>query len=160
MTKHETTWLVVADGRRARIYSARPGDAGLTELHDMIGDARPTHEQGVERPGRVQESATSDRHAMTPRVDWNRQSKQQFAGEIATLVNDAGLKGGYDRLVVVAPPEALGDLRKAFGKHALDKVDAEIDKDLTKLSPHELVNHLSDALPKLEPAPRGRPPVR
>ena len=160
MTKHETTWLVVADGRRARIYSARSGDVGLTELHALIGDARPTHEIGTDRPGRVHESATTERHAMAPRVDWNRQAKQQFAGEVAALVNGAGLKKSYDRLVVVAPAEALGDLRKALDKHALDKLDAAIDKDLTKLTPHELVNHLSDALPRLQSPPRGRPPVR
>jgi protein required for attachment to host cells len=160
MTKHETTWLVVADGRRARIYSARRGDIGLTELHSLIGDARPTHEIGTDRPGRVHESATSERHAMAPRVDWSRQAKQQFAGEVAALVNEGGLKKSYDRLIVVAPAEALGDLRKAFDRHALDRVGAEIEKDLTKLAPHELVNHLGDALPRLEPPPRGRPPVR
>ncbi len=160
MNKHETTWLVVADGRRARIFSARMGGHGLTELHDLIGDDRMTREVGTDRPGRVQESANSGRHAMAPRVDWHRQAKQQFAREVAEKVNQAGLNGGYDRLVVVAPPEALGDLRKALGKHALDKLGGEIDKDLTHFAPHELINHLGKVLPKLEPPPRAKPPTR
>ena len=156
--KHETTWLVVADGRRARIFSARAGDTGLTELHDLIGDDRATREIGTDKPGRAMESAgTSTRHAMEPRVDWHRQAKQQFAREVAQLVNEASQKGGYDRLVVVAPPEALGDLRKALGKHALDRLGAEIDKDLTHFAPHELINHLSEVLPKLTPPPRAKP---
>ncbi|MGD9537891.1 MAG: host attachment protein [Alphaproteobacteria bacterium] len=160
MKKHETTWLIIADGRRARIFSAAPGQVGLTELHDLIGDARPTREIGTDRPGRSRESATTERHAMAPRIDWNRQAKQQFAGEVAALVNEAGLKKSYDRLVVVAPAEALGDFRKALDKHALDRLGTEIDKDLTKLASHELIDHLADVLPRLEPPPRGRPPVR
>ncbi len=160
MNKHETTWLVVADGRRARIFSARAGDTGLTELHDLIGDDRATRDIGTDRPGRTQESANSGRHAMAPRVDWHRQAKQQFAREVADKINATGLKGGFDRLVVVAPPKALGDLRKVLNKHALDRLGAEIDKDLTHFTPHELINHLADALPKLTPPPRAKPPMR
>lgn len=157
MNKHETTWLVVADGRRARIFSGRTDDTGLTELHDLIGDDRTTREIGSEKPGRGQESANSARHAMAPRVDWHRQAKQQFAREVAETVNQAGLKGCFDHLVVAAPPEALGDLRKVHNKHALDKLSGEIDKDLTHSTPSELMKHLADALPKLTPPPHAKP---
>jgi protein required for attachment to host cells len=160
MAKNETTWLIVADGRRARIFSVRVGDTGLTELHDMIGDDRMTRDIGTDRPGRGQERGPAVRHGIEPRIDWHRQAKQQFARQVAERVNEAGLKGGYDRLVVVAPAEALGDLRKVLGKHALDKLSAEVEKDLTHFTPHELVDHLSDSLPKLAPPPRARPPVR
>ena len=160
MNKQETTWLVVADGRRARIFSARTGDNGLNELHDLIGDDRMTRDIGSDKPGRVQERGPAVRHGIEPRIDWHRQAKQQFAREVAEKVNEAGLKGGYERLVVVAPAEALGDLRKALSRHALDKLGAEVEKDLTHFTPHELVGHLADALPKLTPPPRAKPPAR
>jgi protein required for attachment to host cells len=161
MARHETTWLVVADGRRARIFAVTPGATTLSELHDLIGDDRRTSEIGTDRPGRAQESAgTGVRHAMEPRVDWHRQAKQQFARDVASVVNEAGLKGGYDRLVVVAPAEALGDLRKLLDRHALDKLRHEVEKDLTYFTPHELIGQLSDCLPRMEPPPRDRVPPR
>lgn len=161
MNKHETTWLVVADGRRARIFSAKPGDAGLTELHDLVGDDRMSRDIGSDRPGRAIESGgNGSRHAMEPRVDLHRQAKQQFARRVAETVNEAGLKSSYDRLVVVAPAEALGDLRKSFSRHAADRIRVEVEKDLTHFAPHELIEQLSDALPKLAGPPRVRAPER
>jgi len=37
-----------------------------------------------------------------------------------------------EALVVIAPPRALADLRKAFHDDVKKKIIAEIDKDLTK----------------------------
>ena len=159
MAKHETTWLVVADGRRARIFSARSGDTGLTELHDLIGDDRMTRDIGTDRPGRGQERAQGVRHGIEPRIDWHRQAKQQFAKQVSELVNEAGLKGGFDHLIVVAPAEALGDIRKGLSRHATDRLKSEIEKDLTHFAPHELVNHLGEELPKLSGPPRKRSPA-
>ena len=39
----------------------------------------------------------------------------------------------YDRLVIVAPPKALGDLRAALSAHVRPLIYAELDKDLVKI---------------------------
>lgn len=141
-----TTWVVVADGERARFLS---GTGALRTLDtasvpDMVLDNPPTHEQGTERPGRTHESAqTGTRHAMAPRVDWHRFEKEKFAHSVAEIVNRAAFDKAFDRLVLVAPPETLGNIRPVLSKAAQGAVTQEIDKDLTKLTDDELADYLN-----------------
>lgn len=51
-----------------------------------------------------------------------------------------------DRLIVVAAPKSLGDLREFFAEAVREKVHAEIDKDLTHLSNEALREALADYL--------------
>lgn len=143
---HPTTWFVVADGAKARILAQHGRNGPLEPASNLCfqeGEARlPTREIGTERPGRVHESADVARHAMEPRVDWHRFAKQKFARGVADALESAAVKKLYDALVVVAPPQALGDLRQALGKHASALVAREIPKDLTNLSDHDLPAHL------------------
>lgn len=145
-TKLATTWILVADGAKARILerSGRLGPLAPVPDNDFIeAQARqPTRDIGADRPGRVQESATTARHAMTPRVDWHRFAKQQFAGSVADMLEAAALAGKYESLILVAPPQALGDLRAALGNKTRILIEAEIGKDLTNLPDHELPAHL------------------
>lgn len=52
----------------------------------------------------------------------------------------------YDRLVLVAPSSALGDLREALSDSVRSLVRAELDKDLTKTPIAELPEHLDAVL--------------
>jgi protein required for attachment to host cells len=52
---------------------------------------------------------------------------------------------GVEALVVVAPPRALADLRKAFRPGVKRKIIAEIDKDLTKHPVDQIEKHLTNA---------------
>src|SRR3546814_8025432 len=99
---------------------------------------------GTDRPGRGHESATMGRHAMdTP--DWHRFEKEKFAKEMAGILDQAGGSGAYERLILVAPPKTLGDLRTALSATTRKKITGELDKDITAGTVGEL------------PAPLGRP---
>jgi len=141
-----TTWFVVADGAKARILARRGGSGPLEPASNSCfteAEARlPTRDVGVERPGRVHESADVTRHAMAPRVDWHRFAKEQFARRVADALEAAAGRKLYDSLVLVAPPRTLGDLRRALGDHASALVTGEIAKDLTNGSDHDLPAHL------------------
>jgi len=144
--RESTTWFLVADGAKARIL-ARHGDSGLFEpaSNKCFAEAAarvPTRDVGADRPGRVHESADVARHAMEPRVDWHRFAKEQFARGVAEALEAAAGRKLYDALVLVAPPRTLGDLRQTLGKHASALVTAEIAKDLTNVSDHDLPAHL------------------
>lgn len=144
--KSTTTWIVVADGAKARILE-RAGARGPLSLvsGQVFAEAearRPTRETGSDRPGRVYESADSARHAMAPRVDWRRFAKEQFARGIAGILEEAALDKKYEALVLVAPPRVLGDLRSALGRHTAALVTREIARDLTNLPDHDLPAHL------------------
>ena len=140
------TWIVVADGARARILlNEGPGKGLILALPEALSAPHPpTRETGAERPGRVFESADSSRHAMEPRVDWHRFEKRHFARGIARIIDRAAIDKAFDRLVLIAPPKTLGDLRAALGQASRDAIHTDVAKDLTKVPVQELPSYLED----------------
>ncbi|MFZ5791799.1 MAG: host attachment protein [Pseudomonadota bacterium] len=142
------TWVLVADGKRATIFTNDgpgrglapvPGASFTTELH-------PSRDIVSDRPGHVQESAGSARHGVEPKVDYHRLEKTLFARELAKRL-DAAIDGGKcQRLVLVAPPRVLGDLRQALSAKSRAAVAGELDKDLTHLKTSEIAQHLKSVL--------------
>ena len=138
------TWIVIADGEKARIVANEGAGKGLAAVpgHAMSTTLHYDRDIYADRPGRVQESSGSTRHAIQPRLDWHRFEKQQFAKSVAGMLDAEAGKGAFDRLVLVAPPRTLGDLRGALAAATRAKVTGEIDKDLTHLNDHDLPAHL------------------
>ena len=143
--KATRTWIVVADGAMARLFENTGPGKGMAPVTDgeMHGSHAATREIGSERPGRVHDRMGPGRHAMAPRADWHAQQKQDFLKAVAARL-DAAAGTAFDRLVLVAPAKALGELRKALGREAAARVEGEIPKDLTKVAVRELPEHLGD----------------
>jgi protein required for attachment to host cells len=147
--KKKVTWILVADGARARVLANMGIGKGLQPaIAGEMGHALPpTRELGTDRPGRASQRGTGNRrHAIEPHVDWHRFEKEKFSREMAALLNAAAERNAFDRLVLVAPPRTLGDLRAALGAKSRALVHAEIDKDLTHVAIHELPKHLADVV--------------
>ena len=51
--------------------------------------------------------------------------------------------GQAKSLILVAPPRALGVLRRIYSHNLRAAVRAEIDKDLVRLPVHEIEEHLA-----------------
>jgi protein required for attachment to host cells len=109
----------------------------------MAADNPPSQEIGSDRPGQAFSPANGQSSSMEPKTDWHRFEKAQFAKEVEKAV----IAGEFDRLVLVAPPQALGDLRAALGNHAQTKIVAELGKDLTHMPLLELVPRLAEVTP-------------
>ncbi len=142
------TWILVADGARARFLLNQGPGKGLEipAMPELSTGHAPTREVGTDRPGRVHDRMGPGRHAMAPRVDWHQFEKSEFARRVATTLNKAAGRNDFDRLVLVAPPKTLGSLRAALDKAAAAKVTAELPKDLTHVSVDVLPNHLGDLI--------------
>lgn len=143
--KH-TTWVVVADGARAFIAANQGPGTGLTLVPGTAQehDLQSTTEMGSEKPGRSFASARSGaRHGIEPRVDWHRFEKQKFAHGIAKMLDAARVRKAFQHLVLVAPPETLGELRASLDKQTQALVTGEIAKDLTRHTIDDLPNHLA-----------------
>lgn len=147
MPKNKISWIIVADGVRARILANHGPGTGLRNPGNMdfVSDNRKSRDIVSDRPGRSK-GGTGGRHAMEPRVDSHRYEKHLFAKEMAKQINEACQRGDFDSLVLVAPPQTLGELRNALNKPALSKVVAELGKDLTKIADHDLPEHLEGAI--------------
>lgn len=124
-------WALVADGGRARLFERRlPAGPWRERTEDALAAANPlSREQGTDRPGRVHESATTTRHGIEPRTDPHRAAKTKFAARLATRLEDAATS--FERLLLVAPPSFLGDLRASLGEATRRKLHGTLDKDLT-----------------------------
>ena len=136
MPKKRITWFCVADAGHARIKETTVLTPPLRTVTTLRHEA---YEHGrYEAPPSTQESATTARHSFTDAEGPIRREKREFAHVVADYLNDAAMRGAYQRLMLAAPPKFLGDLRAALGAKARALVSGEIHKDLTKESDAEL----------------------
>jgi len=139
-------YVFVGDGRKALVLR-NDGDAQYLNLkaERVFTDENPlTHEQGADRPGRSHSSVGPGRSSVT-QTDWHALEEHRFAREVAAALEKIVRERGAETLIVVAPPRALADLRKAFHPDVKKRIVAEIDKDLTKHPLYEIEKHLMNA---------------
>lgn len=126
------TWVLIADGEKA-LFTRNVDDDQNPTLEVIRKDEQDNpanHEQAANRPGRFNDGPSIHRSAVDD-TDWHQLAKDRFADDLAAHLYDQAHKGRFDRLVLVAPPGTLGELRKAIHKEVADKVIAEIPKTLT-----------------------------
>lgn len=141
-------WVLIADGQRARVYRANGRGKDLTPALDreFVGNRQPSRGLGSDRPGRTHDSRSPARHSMEDPTDPQRHEKRRFAREIVAALETERARQAFDQLVIVAPPQALGDIRAELPDALKTVVSAEINKDLTKFGPHELPLHLEEVI--------------
>jgi protein required for attachment to host cells len=142
--KQTTTLILVADAAHARFIETHrvEGDGGLRQVDVVNNVLHPSHEIGSDKPGRSFDSGpNAQRHAMAPGTDLHKEEKLHFADRLAARLNADALAARYDRLIVVAPPVMLGEIRSALDKHAQEKLTHTIAKDLTHVPLDELPSH-------------------
>lgn len=152
--KKAVTWVVLADGARARVVAKEGPGAELKPVceEEEAQAMLPAREIEADRPGRTFDSggrgdaAAYGRHAYEPPTDPRRKQQTDFLKAVAELLEDAANKGSFDRLVLVAPPKALGDLRASLSKNVTRMVAEEIAKDLVNVPIHDLPERLRDVL--------------
>ena len=79
---------------------------------------------------------------MEPRTDPQRYAEYAFARDLSDHLEKAANEHRFDRLVLVAAPKALGDLRGLLPKPCTKRSWREIDKDLTNVPTRDLGKHL------------------
>lgn len=142
----ERTWVLVADGSRARILEKEDGGRkqlktieGMTFAHDLP----KTSDVVRDRLPRTFESVGSTRHAVATEVDPHREEKRKFARELADALDAELAKHSFDRLLIVAPAQMMGDLRSALTPTVRERAVADVVLDLTKVPDTEIASHLN-----------------
>lgn len=137
-------WVVVADGEKA-LFLENEGTPDEPSLYvfNAFGQPNPkTAQQGVDRPGRLSDGGGSAHRSAVQETDWHRLAKHEFAHQIATVLDRHAQSGGFDQLILVAPPVVMGELRKTLTKAVSDRIIAEESKDLTGHPVKEIENML------------------
>ncbi len=141
-----TTWVVVADGTRARILEASSANGPLNEIDGLVHPEGRLRDRELtsDLPGRAFDSGGQGRHAMESKVDPKRQEHIRFAAELADFLEAARVAHKFDELVIVAAPTFLGQLRDKLSRAITRLITSQIDKDLTLLSVDDIRTRLPE----------------
>jgi protein required for attachment to host cells len=144
--KNARIWYVIADGGMARFVKRDERGAYRTVLSFVSSELHQrSRDLGLDRPARVKESATPARHAIEPRRDLHEAAKEAFVKLVAEQLDAEHGRGQFDRLVLVAPPGVLTELKTNLSKPLAKLVVGDLQKDLTKVPDHDLTGHLAPA---------------
>ncbi|MGV8831997.1 MAG: host attachment protein [Devosia sp.] len=142
--KKTVTWILIADGAQARVLENTGPGKGLQQVQGLDWAMTNLQAQDIQadKPGRSFSSAGSGRSAMEPKTDPVEHRETEFVKSVAATMDKKLQDGAFDRLIIVAAPIALGDIRKAISPNVKKTILAELDKDLTNLPTAQLAQHL------------------
>lgn len=140
----QQTWVVVADSSRARIFVRSGRDAELQEVEDMVRpEARSLgRDLTSDRPGRTFDSRGRTRHAKQPEQSAHEIEMQDFAHDLARLLERGRTRGKFQKLILVAGPRFLGRLRQHLSAATAGLIEREVRKNLVRRSEKTIHAHL------------------
>jgi protein required for attachment to host cells len=137
MTK---TWILIADAAQARLFEASGNGEHWTQLESFDnpeGRAQSRAFHSEASGGLQTDEGTYFRSAMEP-LSIKKVESQRFARELSQRLD----RGNFARLIIVAPPEFLGMLRKELSSGVKAKLLDSIAKDYTHARPQQLEKDL------------------
>jgi protein required for attachment to host cells len=149
MRMNNTTWILISDASRARLFAASSRQKPWTLVRELEHPQSRAKGQDImaDKPGRVKQSmGAGSRPAMEPVTPPKEVEAEHFAQQLAAVLEDGHGRNDYARLVLAAPPSFLGLLRKALSTQVGKRVVASVDKDYTQLHERDLPERLSDVL--------------
>ena len=124
--------VVVADGRKMLFFRNKgsPAFPNLETEEVKQQDNPPDREQASDGTGRGPNSVGSHRGSVE-QTNFHDLEEARFAAEAAELLKRRALANDFEKLIVVAPPTALGEMRKHYHKEVQSRLVGEIAKDLS-----------------------------
>jgi protein required for attachment to host cells len=133
-----TTWIVVADSSRARIFETPERGREIHEIEDFVNPSArgPDRDLQTGADGRFHTKYGTGKagHTVAPKIDPGRHEAELFAKRVGEYVDKARAEVRYDKLCLVAPPGFLGLLRGNLGKESRKLMQKEFAKDLSQLA--------------------------
>lgn len=146
----KTTWILVADSSRARIFTADKPSSPLTELETIAHPEGRMHERDMtsDLPGHHADSVGGGRHGFDDETEPKEQETIDFAKLISRHLEAARTTNNLEQLMIVAPPSFLGNIRNELSEQARKLVTVEVNKNLVRHSPEDIRKHLPEYLPR------------
>lgn len=142
------TWIVVAHRGGARLFENKGPGKGLDLLReiDHPEGRLKNREIDTDKPGRGYENRGGAHHAFEKERESTTHVAEQFAKQISGILDEGRNRQAYGRLVLVAEPRFLGNLRSALSRETASLVNATIDKDLGGVESREMAKHLDGVM--------------
>lgn len=145
----EKIWVLAADNSRARVFETTRRNILEKEIETMDHPASRQSNQDIitDRPGRTSHPSSGEqRKAYMPTTDPKKHEVQLFAKEVGEMINKAAIERKYDKIYILAPPSFLGMLRNELNNNTKEKINGEIDKNVTQLKMEEIREYLPEFL--------------
>ncbi len=146
------TVVVVADSTCARIFITESSSSPLNEIEDMVHPEGRLHDRDLtsdlpgKGSGRGSESG-SNKHSYEGRADPKKHELSEFAKRVADYLDDARKANKISRILLIATPNFLGELRSYLSSETSKKIVFELDKNLAHKNIDEIRNHLPKHYP-------------
>ena len=125
--------VAVVDGENLRLFRNN-------------GTATEVQLKGVETPSLEERaSGSSGRGSSDANPDNDTQAEDGHAMSVAEALNGWALKNKFDKLVVIAAPKTMGELRKHWHKEVEGAIIGEITKTLTNASTDDIIKSIEAA---------------
>ncbi|MEO5773278.1 MAG: host attachment family protein [Sphingomicrobium sp.] len=124
--------VLVIDGRKM-LFFRNNGDENQIDLRTEAHDERPDRkdrEIKTDAPGTTGQSFGYGRPAMDE-TDFHQQEEDLWVKEAAEDLRRRALRNDFDALAIVAPPKALGVLRKELHKEVEKRIVCTINKEMS-----------------------------
>lgn len=125
--------VAVVDGEKLSLF--RNTGQGL-DIKLSALDAPPLEDRVVGSAGRQSSDANPDN---------DTQAEDGFAMSVAKALNGWALKNKFEKLVVIAAPKTMGELRKHWHKEVQAAIVGEITKTLTAHTGDDIARAISAA---------------
>ncbi|MCO4847861.1 MAG: host attachment protein [Yoonia sp.] len=133
MKLEHNAWVIVADGEKYLVLQNH-GDEKFIDLRVIakeVIDNPAARDLSSDRPGRMPDDGHG--YSALQETDWHVVEKQRFSKELGAKLVGWAAHDRFQKLVVIADPKTLGDLRGAYCDTIQKKLVAEIDKDCTNM---------------------------
>jgi protein required for attachment to host cells len=141
---NKTTWILVANASRARIFSNIGPNKGLQLIKELTHPE--SREKGkdlvTDRPGSRVEAHGNSHGAYIPATRPKQNAADHFALELAKELEQARTRKSFGRLILVASLPFAGMLKGHLSEHVKALLSDTIEKDYTQTTKRELVQHL------------------
>ena len=124
--------VLVADGRKMLLFRNRGDENQIdlrTEAHDERED-RKDSDIKTDAPG-VQQQSTGYGRSTYEETDFHQQEEDNWVKDAAAELKRRALANDFDALAIIAPPKALGVLRKELHKEVERRIVCTVNKEMT-----------------------------
>ena len=143
------TWILVADTSRAQVYMRQriekfisPATAAYRNHFEEVIAHAPVAVTGMKWVASSWPQYTKPKGSTDEPDDAQDEVRMYFAKEIAVHINRAKTKKLFDRLVLVAEPKMLEELKKCLNANVRKCIVAEMPKELAHYEAAVLTEHL------------------
>lgn len=136
-------WVLVLNSNECKVFSFSKKNNELKLIKDINHPENKERNQDLvsDRPGRYSTDANAG-GAYSQHTDPKDVKINQFVLEVNRFLDESHSHQQFDKIIVIAPPKMLGHLKQHINKQVEKLISHEIQKELTFMKEHELLEFL------------------